>query len=105
MFPIGTSCRSVSRARATILGRLRTEGVTVALVEQNARMALADQVLVLNKGAIVVTGPAEEFRRLGREPKGRYLSVERYGRMPSGWSPARPSLRSAKPSWTEVPTP
>jgi branched-chain amino acid transport system ATP-binding protein len=61
----------------TILLRLRTEGVTILLVEQNARMALAlaDQVVVLNKGAIVFTGPTEEFRRREQELKGRYLSV------------------------------
>ena len=45
----------------TILLRLRTEGVTILLVEQNARLALAlaDQVVVLNKGAIVFTGPSD----------------------------------------------
>ncbi|MBI2202950.1 MAG: ABC transporter ATP-binding protein [Candidatus Rokubacteria bacterium] len=61
----------------TIMARLRGEGVTILLVEQNARMALAvsDQVLVLSKGAIVFAGPTAEFHRHEQELKGRYLSV------------------------------
>jgi branched-chain amino acid transport system ATP-binding protein len=61
----------------TIMARLRGEGVTILLVEQNARMALAvsDQVLVLNKGTIVFAGPTAEFHRHEQELKGRYLSV------------------------------
>ncbi|MBM4442811.1 MAG: ABC transporter ATP-binding protein [Candidatus Rokubacteria bacterium] len=61
----------------TIMARLRGEGVTILLVEQNARMALAvsDQVLVLSKGAIVFAGPTAEFHRHEAELKGRYLSV------------------------------
>ena len=57
--------------------RLKAEGVTLLLVEQNARMALAvsDQVLVLNKGTIVFAGPTAEFQRHEAELKGRYLSV------------------------------
>jgi len=60
-----------------ILVRLKGEGVTILLVEQNARMALAvgDQVLVLNKGAIVFAGTTADFRRHEQELKGRYLSV------------------------------
>jgi branched-chain amino acid transport system ATP-binding protein len=57
--------------------RLKTEGVTILLVEQNVRMALAvtDQVLVLGKGAVVFAGSTTEFRRREEELKGRYLSV------------------------------
>jgi len=57
--------------------RLKGEGVTILLVEQNVRMALAvtDQVLVLNKGALVFAGPTAEFRRQEDELKGRYLAV------------------------------
>ncbi len=60
-----------------ILGRLKGEGVTILLVEQNARMALAvsDQVLVLSKGTTVFAGPPAEFHRREQELKGRYLSV------------------------------
>ena len=52
-------------------------GVTILLVEQNARMALGvcDQVLVLGKGAVVFAGATAEFRRREAELKGRYLSV------------------------------
>jgi branched-chain amino acid transport system ATP-binding protein len=60
-----------------ILLRLKTEGVTILLVEQNVRMALqvTDQVLVLGKGALVFEGSALEFRRREDELKGRFLSV------------------------------
>ncbi|PYO52523.1 MAG: ABC transporter ATP-binding protein, partial [Candidatus Rokuibacteriota bacterium] len=53
------------------------EGVTILLVEQNARMALmvSDQVLVLSKGTVVFAGPTAEFHRHEAELKGRYLSV------------------------------
>jgi branched-chain amino acid transport system ATP-binding protein len=61
----------------TIMARLRGEGVTMLLVEQNTRLALAvsDRVLVLSKGAIVFAGPTAEFHRHEAELKGRYLSV------------------------------
>ena len=60
-----------------ILLRLKGEGVTILLVEQNARMALAvsDEVVVLGKGTVVFTGPTTEFHRREQELKGRYLSV------------------------------
>ena len=61
----------------TILVRLKGEGVTILLVEQNARMALAvsDQVVVLGKGTVVFTGPTAEFHAREGELRGRYLSV------------------------------
>jgi branched-chain amino acid transport system ATP-binding protein len=60
-----------------ILVRLKGEGVTILLVEQNARMALAisDEVVVLGKGTVVFRGPTAEFHRREQELKGRYLSV------------------------------
>jgi branched-chain amino acid transport system ATP-binding protein len=60
-----------------ILARLRGEGVTILLVEQNVRMALAvtDRVLVLGKGALVFAGATAEFQRREEELKGRYLAV------------------------------
>jgi branched-chain amino acid transport system ATP-binding protein len=60
-----------------LMVRLKGEGVTILLVEQNARMALAvsDQVLVLGKGAVVFSGASAEFHRREQELKGRYLSV------------------------------
>jgi branched-chain amino acid transport system ATP-binding protein len=60
-----------------ILVRLKGEGVTILLVEQNARMALAvsDLVVVLGKGTVVFTGATAEFHEREQELKGRYLSV------------------------------
>jgi branched-chain amino acid transport system ATP-binding protein len=60
-----------------ILARLRGEGVTILLVEQNVRMALAvtDRVLVLGKGALVFAGATAEFQRREEELRGRYLAV------------------------------
>jgi branched-chain amino acid transport system ATP-binding protein len=60
-----------------ILVRLKGEGVTILLVEQNARMALAvsDEVVVLGKGTVVFTGSTAEFHRREQDLKGRYLSV------------------------------
>jgi branched-chain amino acid transport system ATP-binding protein len=65
------------RELESLLLRLKDEGVTILLVEQNARMALAvsDQVLVLGKGAVVFSGSRAEFDRREAELKGRYLSV------------------------------
>jgi branched-chain amino acid transport system ATP-binding protein len=65
------------RELSTLMVRLKGEGVTILLVEQNARMALAvsDQVLVLSKGTVVFSGSTGEFHRREAELKGRYLSV------------------------------
>ena len=65
------------RELESLMIRLKAGGVTILLVEQNARMALGvcDQVLVLGKGAVVFAGATSEFRRREAELKGRYLSV------------------------------
>jgi branched-chain amino acid transport system ATP-binding protein len=65
------------RELESMMIRLKEGGVTILLVEQNARMALgvSDQVLVLGKGAVVFAGPTAEFHRREAELKGRYLSV------------------------------
>ena len=65
------------RELSALMLRLKREDVTILLVEQNARMALAvsDQVLVLSKGSVVFGGPTAEFHRREAELKGRYLSV------------------------------
>ena len=62
---------------ANILLRLKGEGVTILLVEQNVRMALGvtDRVLVLGKGALVFAGATAEFQRREEELRGRYLAV------------------------------
>jgi branched-chain amino acid transport system ATP-binding protein len=46
-----------------IIGRMREEGISVLLVEQNARMSLeiADHAYVLDNGAIVYSGAAREL--------------------------------------------
>jgi branched-chain amino acid transport system ATP-binding protein len=47
-----------------MIGELKRLGMTVLLVEQNARMALAvcDRGYVMEKGVIVFEGPARELR-------------------------------------------
>jgi branched-chain amino acid transport system ATP-binding protein len=72
----GLAPRLVRELRGILL-RLRNEGVTILLVEQNARMALAvsDEVVVLGKGAVVFAGSTAEFHERGADLKGRYLSV------------------------------
>ncbi|HZB92389.1 MAG TPA: ABC transporter ATP-binding protein [Stellaceae bacterium] len=46
-----------------IVEQMRSEGISVLLVEQNARMslAIADHAYVLDNGAIVYSGPAKEL--------------------------------------------
>jgi branched-chain amino acid transport system ATP-binding protein len=46
-----------------VVARLKSEGVTILLVEQNARKALevADRAYVLETGLITVSGPAKEL--------------------------------------------
>ena len=53
----------VVRELETLIVRLKGEGVTILLVEQNARMALgiSDRVLVLGKGAVVFAGRRRRF--------------------------------------------
>jgi branched-chain amino acid transport system ATP-binding protein len=45
-----------------VLQKLRREGLTMLLVEQNVRLALAisDYAYVLSEGRTVLAGPAEE---------------------------------------------
>jgi branched-chain amino acid transport system ATP-binding protein len=51
-----------------IIDRLRATGVTILLIEQNARaaMAVADHAYVLETGAIALSGPASE---LAQDPR------------------------------------
>ena len=51
-----------------IIERLRATGVTILLIEQNARaaMAVADQAYVLETGAIALSGPAAQ---LAQDPR------------------------------------
>jgi branched-chain amino acid transport system ATP-binding protein len=60
-----------------IISRLRTEGFSILLVEQNARMALrvADYAYVMEQGRIALQGPAKE---LAGDPKviAAYLGIK-----------------------------
>jgi len=46
-----------------VVAQMRTEGISVLMVEQNARMSLeiADDAYVLDDGAVVYSGPAREL--------------------------------------------
>jgi branched-chain amino acid transport system ATP-binding protein len=61
----------------SIMIRLKSEGVTILLVEQNVQMALAvsDHVIVLSKGVVAFTGAIGKFHECEAELKSRYLSV------------------------------
>jgi branched-chain amino acid transport system ATP-binding protein len=64
------------RALGELLRRLRGEGLTILLVEQNVRLALAvaDRVAVLSKGTLVFTGALDDFNREAEDLRGRYLA-------------------------------
>jgi branched-chain amino acid transport system ATP-binding protein len=48
-----------------VISRMRQEGISILLVEQNVRMAveIADRAYVLDDGRVVYEGPAAEFAR------------------------------------------
>ena len=64
------------RALGELLQRLRGEGLTILLVEQNVRLALAvaDRVAVLSKGTLVFSGARDDFNRQAEDLRGRYLA-------------------------------
>jgi branched-chain amino acid transport system ATP-binding protein len=53
----------ITREVFRIVAQMRSEGITVLLVEQNVRMSLeiADQAYVLDEGHVVYCGPAREL--------------------------------------------
>jgi branched-chain amino acid transport system ATP-binding protein len=59
------------------IGRLRDEGVSILLVEQNLKLAeaVADVVYVMVKGQMVYHAPLERFRIEREEVKSRYLTL------------------------------
>ncbi len=61
-----------------VIARLREEGSTVLLVEQNARaaLAIADRGYVLETGKIIVQGPAEDLLA-NRDVQRAYLGREK----------------------------
>jgi branched-chain amino acid transport system ATP-binding protein len=60
-----------------LIGRLRGEGVSFLLVEQNLKLAeaVADVVYVMVKGQTVYRAPLEQFRGEREEVKLRYLTL------------------------------
>ena len=63
-----------------VIARLREEGMTVLLVEQNAVLALdvADYAYVMENGRIVLDGPADTLRR-NSDVKEFYLGLNELG--------------------------
>ena len=60
-----------------LIGRLRDEGVSILLVEQNLKLAeaVADVVYVMVKGQIVYHAPLERFRAEREDVKAKYLTL------------------------------
>jgi branched-chain amino acid transport system ATP-binding protein len=60
-----------------LIARLRDEGVSLLLVEQNLRLAeaVADVVYVMVKGQMVYHAPLEQFRREREDVKAKYLTL------------------------------
>jgi len=67
----------VVRELANVIGRLRDEGVTILLVEQNLKLAeaVADEVFVMVKGRTVYNAPLKTFQTEQNEVKARYLTL------------------------------
>jgi len=67
----------VVRELARVIARLREEGVTILLVEQNLRFAesVADEVAMLVKGRTVYQGTLAAFRAERETLKAKYLTV------------------------------
>jgi branched-chain amino acid transport system ATP-binding protein len=59
------------------IGRLRDEGVSILLVEQNLKLAeaVADQIYVMVKGRMVYQAPLQKFRSEREEVKAKYLTL------------------------------
>ena len=60
-----------------LIGRLRDEGVSLLLVEQNLKLAeaVADVIYVMVKGQMVYHAPLERFRAEREEVKASYLTL------------------------------
>src|SRR4051812_12987419 len=60
-----------------LIARLRQEGVTFLLVEQNLKLAeaVADDVYVMVKGRMVYHAPLDRFRAEREAVKARYLTL------------------------------
>jgi branched-chain amino acid transport system ATP-binding protein len=60
-----------------LIGRLRDEGVSLLLVEQNLKLAeaVADVIYVMVKGKMVYDAPLERFRTEREDVKAKYLTL------------------------------
>jgi branched-chain amino acid transport system ATP-binding protein len=67
----------VVEALIQVIGRLRDEGVTFLLVEQNLKLAeaVADLVYVMVKGRMVYEAPIDRFRAERETVKAKYLTL------------------------------
>ena len=67
----------VVREVAEVILRLRSEGVTVLLVEQNLKLAerVADRMFIMVKGRIVYDAPPAQFQAEIDEIRSRYLTL------------------------------
>ena len=64
----GLAPQLVAEVMATIR-RLKAEGLAIVLVEQNPKLVfdVADDIVILNSGRVVVDAPADELRRSGAD--------------------------------------
>lgn len=67
----------VVKELVTVFGRLRDEGLSILLVEQNLKLTqnVADEVYVMSKGAIVYKADIADFRRDVDEVSKKYLTI------------------------------
>ena len=67
----------VVRELARVIARLRDEGVTILLVEQNLKLAeaVADHVCVMSKGQTVYQAPLKTFQAEQEAVKAKYLTL------------------------------
>jgi len=66
--PLGGLSHEEAQAAAALIANLRSEGLTVVLVEHQMRiaMALVDRVVVLDHGTLIASGPPD---RVASDPK------------------------------------
>jgi branched-chain amino acid transport system ATP-binding protein len=64
----GLAPQIVAEVMATIR-RLKAQGLSIVLVEQNPKLVfdVADDIVILNSGRVVVDAPADELRRSGAD--------------------------------------
>jgi branched-chain amino acid transport system ATP-binding protein len=67
----------VVRELAQVIRRLRSDGVTILLIEQNMKLAeaVADDIAIMVKGRIVYAAASAQFRREEDAVRRRYLTV------------------------------